>query len=513
MNLKVVVIDDEAIVLQGIQTMLDWQALELDLVGMEQNGEAGLAMIRRVKPDIVITDIRMPGMLGLEMIRKAEVTTPGIQYIILSGYSEFEYAQQAIAAGVYAYLEKPFSVEELSEKLVEVRDIINKKRREADRMVRMQRDSLKKLFHEALEVEVNATEDNLNTDYDLAGLNTVCVVTCRVLGQDKDIPAFERLSADVLDQLMNCGHYIQVVDEDILIAVLLICKAMPEKQIVTMLDQYRYRLGMAGYVCRIGAGIGKVGSVSLSNPYAKALNALHDADTQGLSGLHLRGQNGESGSVSVVEERNLVLECVRNGEKQRAELAIEAFLDSLIVQKAYVKRLHHECLALIYNSVEQKGIVNQGKLNDWIYNEEMPHVRIPRLNNTQELREYMLGLFDRMIDQIQTESQTASNPLIIKAMRYIDTHYSQDLTLKKLSEVVGLNASYFCVVFREDAGISYSKYLLNVRMNHAMALLRTGEKVTVVSEKVGYYNYRHFCETFKKHVGMTPKQYRNLPNK
>ena len=100
MNLKVVVIDDEAIVLKGIQTMLDWQALELDLVGMEQNGEAGLAMIRRVKPDIVITDIRMPGMLGLEMIRKAEVTTPGIQYIILSGYSEFEYAQQAIAAGV-----------------------------------------------------------------------------------------------------------------------------------------------------------------------------------------------------------------------------------------------------------------------------------------------------------------------------------------------------------------------------------------------------------------------------
>ena len=114
---KVLIIDDESAVIRGIRAMIDWKALGLELVGVAQDGESGLRLIRTLRPDLVITDIRMPGIYGLEMIRKANEINPGIQYIILSGYSEFQYAKEAIAIGVYAFLEKPVSVEELTKRL------------------------------------------------------------------------------------------------------------------------------------------------------------------------------------------------------------------------------------------------------------------------------------------------------------------------------------------------------------------------------------------------------------
>lgn len=103
---KVLIIDDESAVIRGIRAMIDWKALGLELVGVAQDGESGLRLIRTLRPDLVITDIRMPGIYGLEMIRKANEINPGIQYIILSGYSEFQYAKEAIAIGVYCFFGK-----------------------------------------------------------------------------------------------------------------------------------------------------------------------------------------------------------------------------------------------------------------------------------------------------------------------------------------------------------------------------------------------------------------------
>ena len=121
-RLKVLIADDEIKVCRLIQHLVDWDALEMDIIGFANDGKTAYENICEKKPDIVITDIRMPIYDGLELIRRAKETNPEINFIVISGYSQFEYAQQAIKYGVKDYLLKPLKKRELENSLIEIKE-------------------------------------------------------------------------------------------------------------------------------------------------------------------------------------------------------------------------------------------------------------------------------------------------------------------------------------------------------------------------------------------------------
>ena len=116
-NLKVVIADDEERICQLIQALINWDSLEMEIAGMAHNGIEAFDVVQKVRPDILITDIRMPGLSGLELIEKVKAACPEVEIIIISGYAHFEYAQQAIRFGVGHYLLKPINKAELTETL------------------------------------------------------------------------------------------------------------------------------------------------------------------------------------------------------------------------------------------------------------------------------------------------------------------------------------------------------------------------------------------------------------
>ncbi len=510
---KVLIIDDESAVIRGIRAMIDWKALGLELVGVAQDGESGLRLIRTLRPDLVITDIRMPGIYGLEMIRKANEINPGIQYIILSGYSEFQYAKEAIAIGVYAFLEKPVSVEELTKTLGNAKAARMKNLRIKDKYEQYRQESLKLLLREASNRTVFLTEDGLKESVDLFSVQAIHFAVCRFLTKEQLSPSCLSVSQEKLSKCFASGfQFLQLPDQGRLTILLLAHKETTPKATLVKLEKYRAAMESAGYPVRIGLGFGSEGSLSISAPYQEALHSLQQADFQDAKGIFYQKEHDAKGMVAVENEKRALLECVEKRDASGVGPAVTALFHTLENQAISVERMHHECLSLVYAVIEAVESTKRSELSDWLFTQEAPHVVLPQKTTLMQLQQYMAQFFQNTIDHLSNGQLSSVNNLVAKAMHYIDAHYNENLTLQKISEVVGFNASYFCVLFRENAGISFSKYLLNVRMRHAKALLRSGEKVTIVSEKVGYCSYRHFCKVFKQATGVTPKEYRDFPN-
>lgn len=336
---KLVIIDDEAIVVQGITAIITRLNLGVEVVGSANNGIDGCRVLREKKPDVVITDIRMPGMDGLSVIEEVHREFQDMYFIVISGYTEFVYAQKAIRLGVMDYIDKPITIE----KVQEVFDKIE------------ERDA----------------------------------------GKQKKEPRMQG-------------------DESVINAL--------------MLD--------------------------------------------------------DAGAFSETAEQFLQELKSRCGSS--AEFKEECYRFLCLIQGIYAgRRKHYDESMLI--SCEQ----------------------IMQLESDNKAREYVMQNVHRISSQMEAEHKGANHHVISQMLQYINENYNRDIGLTELGEQVNMNAAYLSILFKEEMGKSYVKYLTDLRITKAKKFLAAGKKVNEVSTMVGFNNYRYFCDVFKKHVGMTPSEYRN----
>ena len=336
---KLVIIDDEAIVVQGITAIITRLNMGVEVVGSTNNGIDGCQVLREKRPDVVITDIRMPGMDGLSMIEEIHRELPNIYFVVVSGYTEFIYAQRAIRLGVMDYIDKPITIEKVQEvfEKIEKQDAQKQKKEP-----RMQGDEL-------------------------------------------------------------------------------------------------------------------------------VINAL---------------MLGDAGAFSETAEQFLVdLEKRCNSS---AEFKEECYRFLCLIQGIYAgRRKHYDESMLI--SCEQ----------------------IMQLESEDEGKAYVRQSVHRIASQMEADHKGANHHVIGQLLQYINENYNHDIGLTELGEQVNMNAAYLSILFKEEMGKSYVKYLTDLRITKAKKFLAEGKKVNEVSTMVGFNNYRYFCDVFKKHVGMTPSEYRN----
>ncbi|ANY66237.1 DNA-binding response regulator [Paenibacillus sp. BIHB 4019] len=487
--LKAVVFDDEYIVRQGLSQMIDWQRYGVELVGTAGDGLSALEMFREQRPDIVLTDIRMPGMDGLRLIETVAGEAGDTMFIVFSGFNEFEYVMRAIGLGVVDYLEKPVTVEKIDEVM----------RKAIERIEKQQAFSSMKSKWEASKQEL----------LEKATLNLL-LAGDSALGKWKESygPQWEAIAGiTVLAFSSECVELPESADYRIVEVTNGADRLSAVLHFKLPADELWEQLMLQGGDCELFAAGGTYASLAEAPKSCKeALRALRYGRFLEESGLirieEMEGSDELAGHLTKHEES--VIFSLRTGDKKGLSAALDEFEVSVGEQKLDPEQAEREILQLVYVGLEVlketgRDIRSLGKV---------AHQELGVMHTREEMFRWLRGKVEAMLTAVTEARRSAKHAAVEKALAYMEARFGQDISLQELAEHVGLNATYFSLLFKEEMGISYIKHLTHERMEHAKVMLREGMLVGEVSEKVGYLNYRHFTETFKKLIGMTPKHYR-----
>lgn len=526
---KVIIADDEVRICQLIQALVDWDGLGLEIAGVAHNGFEAIELVNRLRPDILITDIRMPGCSGLEMIERVKKELPELEIIVISGYAHFEYAQQALRFGVGDYLLKPVSRVELTATLEKLRARVCERRetrsgqeqlrRRSEKDVQMLQAGLVRSLVDQEESEpltaaalaetyrfdarpgiFQAFQIRMDCGQERPGDSQIAVLMGKVReGLELALPADGcGLVLDVRDFL--CAgflNYEEKYQDEIRRAV---------KLSVNQLELQKNLFRPVSFSVALGRPCTDPGELGESMRDASVL--IRERLVRGTGRLFERmGPPSKLAGSSVLER---YLRAVEQAVEVLGVQQLGEAIDQLEREVMSVQDVRGcEVLETVYSAAEVFAARMQMAERAG-YLEEL-HERCERCGSAREvfacLREMQCGYVERLAKQQENESV---RPIRL-AKQYIQEHYSEPITQEEVSGKVGLSPTYFSALFKKTEGEGFARYLINVRMEQAKILLRESNlPVAEICRRVGYNDLKHFTHTFEKAAGVKPGVYRKL---
>jgi Response regulator containing CheY-like receiver domain and AraC-type DNA-binding domain len=532
---KVFIVEDEIVVREGIKNNIHWEEEGFKIVGDESDGELAYPMILREQPDILITDIRMPFMDGLELSKLLKKEIPQLKIIIISGYSDFSYAQQAIDIGITEYLLKPITSNKLMASVKNAAATISKERKDKqileqyELLVYQKQGEKRKDFFNALVSGKLSLTQIIEQEEEL-GINMVASVFCVVLFQFK----VQEDMYEYSNELVQCEAKMQEAlrkYSDIKVfergmegwAFILLGE---NKEQIDLLTQELCDLltdicdGRVHYFGGIGRVIYRVRDIQQSFQDANRAFSLRyfEHEDQFLSHRDVSIMNEQIGNrVINVSELNLekldrirLEEFLKRGTIQDVDEFVDRYFDGLDT-KAMNSTIFRQYIMMDGYSAIIKF------LKDLNYSKEMIDDSIKNMNNIteqltnpEECCRFYKTLLKGAIDLRNKSSQKRYSGLIEKAKEYIHQKYSKsDLTLDKVASKVNISPNYFSSLFNQETGMTFIEYLTDIRMDKAKEYLRcSGKKITEIGYLVGYMDSHYFSYIFKKTQNCTPSEYR-----
>lgn len=519
--IQVVIADDEERICKLIQALVDWKALDMQIVGTASNGLEALELIEKKKPDILITDIRMPGCNGLELISKAREIDRDIHIVIISGYAHFEYAQTAVRYGVSDYLLKPINQQALQDTLSRLKDKVEKEKQvnqiqgKSIDISRLKGSLIQDLLEEQ---NTTITEEVIKSRYHMDIQTGYYQAFCLKMDYDTDTMRNEDVlfMQDKMKQILDCSiqkycyEWVIVPKKGYVYGILNFSQKQTEKirnvlrECLNQLEAQKKMLGTVVFSLGIGDVVKSPGNLRTSLAQAKL--AVDERLIEG-TGKLLELREGKS----TLFEQNLLAKFSKRIDSAMELLSIEE-------AEAAVMELHQAIIDTpqvrgweIQELIQSTGDIFALKLN--ISKDTLRQFEEKCCNSssiemlTVTLKEFATGLMQEMLEVRREDS---SRPVRL-AKQYIQNHYNEQLTLEEVSEKVSLTPAYFSILFKKETEVGFAKYLMNVRMEQAKTLLRESEySVAEICKKVGYNDIKHFVHTFEKLVGVKPAAYRKL---
>ncbi|WP_342421519.1 response regulator [Paenibacillus sp. FSL E2-0178] len=531
--IQALIVDDEPLHIEGLTKYIDWNDIGYERPLTAESAEAALVTLAETPVDVLITDVSMPGMTGIELLATITANYPrlsSMQTLIISGYNEFEFVQEAINLGAKGYVLKPIKIEELVAKLISFRTVIEKKR-----MIENETTALKervigsidvlhdRFVNELLEGRIQNAEQ-ANSWRHLLDLppgdreNRLFLFTYDNLHGLPMQNAEQRiLLSDSLVRTVRVGisGYGQIyigrtaTDE---VAVLQLNaspgeRAQLEKQFAFVQEVIReqHDATITIGVSREVIGIGEVPRL-----YKELKHMLTQLKSTGSEQIHYFDQ------IQATEYREFQLrdeeipEIVRlleAGEEERAVAQFNHAFDMLLMQNdisiTYVKAF---AMGLISELVRRFNRLNDNDNTHYmmVWHDLLECVR------TLEVREVVLEYMTRFAQLERKEQATQQHHLIRNVEAYLEKGLQTQLTVKQLAEHFQLNASYLSVLFKKEMGRTISDFILEKRLDRAKELLKDPNiKVYEVAEQVGYQTAAYFTYIFKKANDVTPQEYRD----
>lgn len=524
--LRVVLADDENKVILLMQKLIDWHVLGYEVVGIANDGVCALELVKEKQPYLLITDIRMPGCDGIDLIRRAKALQPKLYSIIISGYREFEYAQSALKYGVEDYLLKPLKQEELEGILLRVKDKLGQDAA-LEFQLKKSGERRQDALMAALKSAVDRQQPFLNAAQAVDEYNFY-------FGEGTYFAALVKPDIPHAEQNLNgyqimMHHALEIVRREVELLAEEYAVAAQKEGIAVLLYLRDYQAVVVKQCfTKIRKEIEKQRdlfwdiecTISIGNRVA-CLEKMDKSMQEALWLCRDRLCHGHPWRDAEIEKPCLSEHYQMNAaQKKRFEEAAEYLDDERFVQE--LEKSYHDFL--------RDNRVNGQLLEDWfgqivessVYGMRQNSNIEERFSNTMKekfwrcrnMQDVFLLLGQELPQQIiqlrAQKSQQEARP-ILEAKRYMQQHYQEALRLEDVSSVVGFNATYFSVLFKNETGQNFMDYLTELRINKSKELLCM-DKLSVqdVAEQVGYRDLKYFSRLFKKITGVSPSDYRKL---
>ncbi|WP_046216142.1 response regulator transcription factor [Paenibacillus wulumuqiensis] len=502
---KVMIVDDEPAIREGLKTIVDWDAIGFEVAETAANGREALQKYERIRPDLMIMDIRMPGMSGLEVIEQLrQDKLRQAHVLILSGYADFEYARRALGYGVDGYLLKPVDEQEMEEELRRVHRTLEQERR-----VNVRRSEPVPV-HEVVEQmllsssgkEQNKAETELQLDWDRYQI--ILLELREGPGRPSEGLArqFRRLSDwwtdDPKNIVFRAGSYLGILTG-----------READRDSLLQLRQRLLAQEPEGYQVYLAAGEA-TGDKSL----------IHDSYEQAESLMNRRFWAGESGILQMepapVEPEDEVTVPLAGEWADRLYYAVD--IRSLNAVERVMQELITACRSASLSERDTKSLCSHvlslalSRLPGSIAGSG-PAVQkclslIPELYAMSTAGQ-IIRLVLQQIGELLESMDGGSHESVMKQMTdFIRRHYSDNLKLEMLAEIFNYNSAYLGKMFKTYTGESFNHFLDQVRLDNAKEMLAQGMKVHKVAAQVGYANVDYFHSKFKKYTGISPSAYR-----
>lgn len=489
--LKAIVVDDEPIVLTGLMKKIDWKRHGIELAGMARDGLSALRLVRQARPDLILTDIRMPGLDGLQLIEKVMAEFPQTKFIVFSGFNEFEYARRAIGLGVLDYLEKPITMTNVEKAIVRALEKIEKDQTLADLKVKWEERLEERLEKATLDLLLIG-DKALPNWMAVYGEKNSAISAVTVLAFDDDKPSLPTHPSYHEIEVRNGNERLSVifhVSNDV---------SAFEEQLLLWNAQGRYGTSRTYF---------SIGDARRS--YKEAVRALRYGTFLNESGrLRIEDVERKDGQsfIDLRKHQEAILVAIRTGDLEGMNWALRGFQAWIKEWKLPPDRVEGELLKLSSLCVDAAAEMARDMKGLGIYR----HHELHELLSLEEMFEWMRSKLAELVLWATSAKHERKHSSLESVLEYIEERYAQDLSLQELAALVELHPAYLSLLFKERMGVSYRKYLTGIRIEKAKILLREGKRVNEVYGQVGYINQRHFAETFKRIVGMTPVYYREL---
>jgi two-component system response regulator YesN len=533
---KVVIIDDEALVRVGLKSIIDWNEQGCELIGEASNGQAGYDLIINNKPDIVITDIKMPVMDGLKMIKSLTEQNIRPKFIILSSYDDFNLARQAMKYGVEEYLIKlelePDAFIGILNRIKERIIIEYKKRNEEYKLEKhiragkyaMREEVMKKIIGKALvdrsDIKAELEEIQIKLSEDSISCLVIKIKDCGKLEsyEEADLNLLEFSILNILDEIandffisygfkLNIKEYAVVFSESSTEEASDMNRKIEDmaQRLVMMLKQY-FNIDVVIGVSGVNMGFEGIGKA-----YSQSTKALqqsfYNGDKKVIYYSRLNLDQNIKKNLNIHELGDNLLKYIEIKDIEAIEVTFENIVDLFTKEKLTKDAAYDICAKIAYliMTVVEK---DEKSIEEIFGDDKSIFEKIVKLGSIQDIISWLRRLNQRLCSFLLNKDNNNNNKIVSQAKRYVIENLSKQISLQEAANMLNMSSGYLSTLFKQSTGVSFIDYVTEARMDEAKRLLKESNlKIYQIAQFTGYENAYYFSKVFKKITGMTPKEF------
>jgi two-component system response regulator YesN len=541
-NIKVMIVDDEILVRVGLRSTISWEEFGFTVAADAANGAQALEKFAVADPDILITDIRMPGIDGIELIKILKEKKPKLRTVILTNYDNFEYAKQALELGADEYLLKTdLDNQTLLPKLQKLQADINREQEQNLQFQQLQEKALrglayqKKHFAERLLLGKLAMEEYLNFIKELnlkweghflqlalikgkSHRIDLALIEAPAVSSSSMAPPVAKPALQLIEELVEKLNGALVWESHRSLEWVIIYNYPSEEEAVY------YKQVIPFNIRQIKSCLKQYMQIPTVAVFGKPISDMRQLPEawlklQRMSEYRYFWPDKElifsediplllpETSPLGISEQNLN-QFIRRGEAAKVESVLDEIFEKTLESLApeLLRQVWRELLSEIYLLSREFEL----RLTDLLSSEEQERNYLDNFHSIPEIKIWLLEKFKRLMEQIQSrDAKTYSFP-IRQAIAYLEENYPQNITLDALSGHVGLSKNHLCTLFRMETGENFVDYLHRIRIERAQELLKnTDLRISEVGLRVGYQDAKYFTKVFQKYQNCTPSEYRD----
>lgn len=534
--LKMIIADDESLVREGIRSIINWKEYGVEIMAEASSGKQTYELCKKLKPDILFTDIRMPFMNGLEVARKLKGEGLQLKVIIFSGFQEFNYAKAAVEVEADGYILKPLEVNELKEVINKVVSKIEIERSRENKFQQL-REQLKenmaaaseKFFRSLLLGVYNSKEEIREKIqyFENPFRSDENIVTAVLTIDDYSVVVENYLEKD--KQLLNFA-VTNIVDEIIHEQANGICFIMNENQFVTIFNWKEDSLDVIYELFQkivfelgkfldisVSVGISRVITSVLNIPisFKECINALQYKFYTGKSSILSVSDISESINkakyLDIYKVETELANAVKVGDILETEKITKDIFSYLKANNNYgmdyIKNISSEIILILSRTIYEAG----EDIDDIVYDKFNILKNIQKVENIFELETYVASILEKAAEYFSKKYIRKNDKVISDIKNIISSQYMTEISVNKISKMIYLSPNYISLIFKKETGETITDYLTRIRIEKAKNLLKNTElQIQKISEMVGYEDASYFSKVFRKITGIHPLRYRSF---